>query len=151
MQPEAPEDILFLYNESLYADLNLIDESDSPSQEDPCAVLILFPASDLNDETATMLKKMMAGCRLEEKDYRLSAVEPNQDILPLIRRYHPDYCILFGLPLQSEFLQVSKPPNKPFRFGGIAFLLSEPLTQIARSPELKSTLWIQGLKVLFGL
>lgn len=151
MQQEAPEDILFLYNEPLYSGIEGIDDASMPLSAEGARILILFNQDDLNEETAPMLKKMMAGCRFEEKDYHLSAVSAGQDILPLLRAYHPACCLLFGLPLQSEFLRVNKQPNKPFRFGGIAFLQSETLTRIARSPELKSTLWTQGLKVLFGL
>lgn len=151
MKPEAPEDILFLYNEPLYTLGEYIDINTSTPCESEPTILILFLASELTTETGDMLKKMMAACRFTENDYRLSGLSNPQEVLPTIQRYRPAFCLLFGLALQSDFLKVNKAPNKPFRFGSIAMLQSEGLQQIARNPALKSSLWTDGLKVLFKL
>ncbi len=113
-------------------------------------VLILLCEGSDNAETDTLLQKMMGACQLQSHDYKVASAKPS-GVLEAIQYYQPETVLLFGLPLESPVFDAQKEKYKPFRFAGRRFLLGDALTNISASAELKSALWVNGLKPLFDI
>jgi hypothetical protein len=145
------EDILSIYSEKLYVSPNNIDEFKIVSGNFEQKVLVLFLENDLNTTTDQLLQKMMAGCKLTSNDYYFVALKTEMDALKAIQHFNPAFCILFGVQLRSEILQLHKEPYKPFRYNSIKFVVSDPLSVIVNNEQLKASLWKNGLKILFQL
>lgn len=144
-----PEDILSIYNEYLYIDVNNISNHRVVTGQFEQRILVLFLESDYNAGTETMLQKMMASCKLEQKDTYFVALKDENQLLAIVQHYNPITVVSFGLTFQGETIRFNRSAYKPFRFNNIKFLLSDSLTKLNSDDQLKRTLWTNGLKPLF--
>lgn len=114
-------------------------------------VLLLYKQQELNAATDEMLRKMMNSCKLTENDYYRVGLLQTSQISPALRQYQPETVLIFGLPWENGSFQIQKPLYKPFRFAGMKCLLSEGIETLHAKPELKKTLWNNGLKYIFEI
>ncbi len=144
------EELLYIYNETLYLNSDLNPENIQPKGGFEKKILVLLTASDLIPDTELLLSKMLAACKLSEKDYFIINISQSQ-VLETINQYQPETVLLFNLVLQSSAFNIHKEKNQPFRFAGRKYLLCDSLKAISSNPNLKSDLWTKGLKILFNL
>jgi hypothetical protein len=144
------EELLYIYNETLYLNSDLNPEIIQPKGGFEMKILALTEASDLIPDTELLLSKMLAACKFTEKDYYIMNISQSQ-VLETIHRLQPETVLLFNLTLQSPAFNILKEKNQPFRFAGRKYLLCDSLKSILINPSLKSDLWTNGLKILFNL
>jgi len=143
-------ELLHIYGDPIYIWADPEDVAIYGNKSEQLQILILTLPGQVNLDNAILMDKMMAACKLRKEDYLL-VQSAQEDLFQWINTYQPETVLLFGLSLESEAFSSLKDKNKPFRFAGKKFLLSESLSTIAASPSLKSDLWTNGLKVLFNI
>ncbi len=144
-----PEDILSIYNEYLYIDIDNISNHNLKAGQYEQKILVLFLENDFSIANETMLQKMISSCKLADKDTYSISLNHENDALKVIQQYNPTTVLSFGISFQGEHFRFNKTYYKPFRFNNIKFLLSESLTKLNSDEQLKRTLWTNGLKPLF--
>lgn len=126
---------------SLQADLGLFEKK----------ILLLYVTQELNAATDEMMRKMMNSCRLSENDYYRVGLNSPHELLAAIRQFQPETVLVFGIAWENGSFNVKKPLYKPFRFAGMKCLLSDGIQTLQDKPELKKTLWNNGLKYIFEI
>lgn len=144
------EELLHIYDQTIYTDTDFAMNSVLPKGGFEKKLLVLVNSKDMNPENEMLLGKMLGACGFAENDYYIVLSQAN-NVISLATHFQPETVLLFDLPLQSEAFNSFKEKNKPFRFGGIKWLICDSLTAVAASPALKSTLWTSGLKILFNI
>ena len=143
-------ELLPIYDEALYITSQNKSTFDAKLDKPKADVLVLLAKGDLNDETNILLDKMLAASKFSKEDYQIVSVLQSS-VFDAINHHQSATILLFGLSLSSEVFNAQKEKYKPFRFGGKKILLCDSLVTIATNPTLKSTLWTNGLKVLFNI
>ena len=144
------EELLHIYNETLYEGTSWMDLSTPYPNEEVHKVLVLHQELDLLPEYTLLLSNILKACKLNENDYYVQVVKA-QSWLHYVHRGRIEIVILFGMEMDNQVFHLQKELYKPFRFAGKKWLLADSVAAIHSNPSLKSSLWTNGLKPLFGI
>lgn len=144
------EELLHIYEQTMYTDTDFNPDAVLPKGGFEKKILVLVNTADMNAENEILLGKMLAACGFQINDYYV-VLGNAFNVIALVTHFQPETVLLFDLPLQSAAFNSFKEKNKPFRFGGIKWLLCDSLTAVSGNPALKSALWTSGLKILFNI
>jgi hypothetical protein len=144
------EELLHIYNETLYEGTSWMDVSPSYANVEPRTVLVLHQELDLLPEHSLLLSNILKACKLDENDYQIQAVKA-QSWLHYVHHGRVETVIIFGIEIHNQVFHLQKELYKPFRFAGKKWLFADSVAAIHSNPSLKSSLWTNGLKPLFGI
>lgn len=115
----------------------------------PCLVLST-PYSAGSAEEQTLLK-MLAACKLDPGAYHILQVQPEQCIAwhQIKDQAKPQYVLLLGINPQQLGISALFRINDANVFDGCTFIPSLPLSQLIQMQDMRTALWVQGLKPLF--
>jgi DNA polymerase III psi subunit len=151
MNPNKITELLPIYDMELYplAKHSMVLNGDAEKIEH-AAVLVLLMPDDQTETLLALLQKMLLACQLNTSQYTIQYVQP-ADLLDTIQVHQPETVLMFGILPDSDAFHFDKPLNKPFRFGGRKFLITNTLKEIDGNQQLKAALWTNGLKPLFQI
>jgi DNA polymerase III psi subunit len=151
MNPNKIAELLPIYDMELYPfDRQSVVLSNADENVEPVPVLIFLKPEDQNETSHGLLQKMMGACQLNPSQYSIQHIQA-VEMMYLIQKFQPETVLMFGILPESDAFHFDKPLNKPFRFGGRKFLITNTLKEIDGNQQLKAALWTSGLKPIFQI
>ncbi|MEZ5046432.1 MAG: hypothetical protein R2831_05520 [Chitinophagaceae bacterium] len=144
-------EIINIYNETLYIDFSSNVANTIVKGEKEAQVSVFVLTKDFNQEAELFLEKMLQACQLSKATYKIVVLEMEAYALANYRQYKSDINLFFGFSLENDVFAMKRAYNKPFRFNEKKWLISQSLAELMQNVNLKSELWVHGLKVLFSI
>lgn len=127
------------------------DVSDVLQGQSPAPVLILTDHFEDGSADDIQLQKMIGACQLKPGEYTILKIKSDQQIAwhQLNDKLNPDIIFLIGvLPAQLGISSLFS-LNVPNNFNDKIWLPSLSLKELAQNQEMKTGLWVNGMKPLF--
>jgi hypothetical protein len=152
MNTNTAVELLPIYTNEMYLPSPTeMQEANWISKPDQARVLVCVPSMSWNGAVSEFMEKMLKACSLNPSDYAVLGV-PEGSLSPsFLRDVEVETLLLFGITLESSQFQLARKPYKPFRFHRFKWLLADEVSEIMTNQKLKSMLWTDGLKPLFGI
>lgn len=107
-----------------------------------------YPTGSAEEQT---LLKMLAACKLDAGAYHILQLQPEQCIAwhQIKDQAKPQYVLLLGISPQQLGINALFRLNEANAFDSSTFVPSLSLDQLIQMQDMRTALWVQGLKPLF--
>jgi hypothetical protein len=118
---------------------------------EPRSVLVVSTPFTPGSEEDALIRKMLQGCTLQEMDYHILQLDPEDRLAWHVMRdqLEPRQVILLGILPEQLGISVQFMPHQLTRFNDRSWVPTSSPDQLIQYPDIKGHLWKYGLKPLF--